>query len=167
MRKVLIIAIALLSVSCHTQKRIVQDTEAQSQTTDLRKIAQVSLSFDSLLQSIDFSADSVIIDITPTVPKDTTRSAGELGKPNTPTVRITAHKPRVRTTKEKKNLSLVQTVEQDSATSQTQANSHADTSKESIGVARPMNGTLVIVLLAVLLIVAVVLLLYLHKRKII
>ena len=125
---------------------------------------QALLSFGSILQTLDFSADSVTIVITPSV-VDTTKESG----PQDPVLRITAHQPRVKSEAQSHNLVVAQQQEQDTVSIQNQANSHADVSSDTVGVATPMNGTVVavIVFLAILIIATFVLLLFLRKYKII
>ena len=125
---------------------------------------QALLSFGSILQTLDFSADSVTIVLTPSV-VDTTKESG----PQDPVLRITAHQPRVKAEEQSHNLVVAQQQEQDSVSIQNQANSHADVSSDTVGVATPMNGTVVavIVFLAILIIATFVLLLFLRKYKII
>ena len=160
-------AFVLLS-ACSVKKHTVTTTQQQVQTTGSHTSVQALQSFDSLLHTLDFSADSVIIELTQTALNDTAK-AGATGKPVAPGIKITAHQPRVRSTKQANNRVFAQKVEQDSATSSVLANSHADTSKDVVGVATPMNGTIVtvIVLLAVLLIAATALWLFLRKYRII
>ena len=166
--------IALAVCSCHTQKHTVTDFEQQSQTTGSHTSVQALQSFDSLLQTVDFSADNVTIEITPPAPvNNEAGSSVAVGHSpiasDQPAIKITAHKPKVSSTKKENNHVVVQTAERDSAASSVHANSHADSSKDVVGVATPMHGTLVtvIVLLAVLLIAAIVLLLFLRKYRII
>ena len=125
---------------------------------------QALLSFGSILQTLDFSADSVTIVLTPSV-VDTTKESG----PQDPVLRITAHQPRVKSEAHSHNLVVAQQQEQDTVSIQNQANSHADVSSDTVGVATPMNGTVVavIVFLAILIIATFVLLLFLRKYKII
>ena len=125
---------------------------------------QALLSFGSILQTLDFSADSVTIVLTPSV-VDTTKESG----PQDPVLRITAHQPRVKSEAQSNNLVVAQQQEQDTVSIQNQANSHADVSSDTVGVATPMNGTVVavIVFLAILIIATFVLLLFLRKYKII
>ena len=125
---------------------------------------QALLSFGSILQTLDFSADSVTIVLTPSV-VDTTKERGS----QDPVLRITAHQPRVKAEEQSHNLVVAQQQEQDTVSIQNQANSHADVSSDTVGVATPMNGTVVavIVFLAILIIATFVLLLFLRKYKII
>ena len=125
---------------------------------------QALLSFGSILQTLDFSADSVTIVLTPSV-VDTTKERGS----QDPVLRITAHQPRVKSEAQSHNLVVAQQQEQDTVSIQNQANSHADVSSDTVGVATPMNGTVVavIVFLAILIIATFVLLLFLRKYKII
>lgn len=163
----LILCAGVLLCACSVKKHAVTNIEQQSQTTGSHTSVQALQSFDSLLQTLDFSADSVIIELTQSAPD--TAKAGASVKPHAPALKITAHQPRVRATKKENNRVVTQTTEQDSAASSVHANSHADTSKDVVGVASPMNGTLVtiIVLLAVLLIAAIFLWLFLRKYRII
>ena len=117
-----------------------------------------------MLQTLDFSADSVTIVLTPSV-VDTTKESGS----QDPLLKITAHQPRVKAEEQSHNLVVAQQQEQDTVSIQNQANSHADVSSDTVGVATPMNGTVVavIVFLAILIIATFVLLLFLRKYKII
>ena len=167
-RAIYFLCACLLLSACSVKKHAVTTTQQQVQTTGSHTSVQALQSFDSLLHTLDFSADSVIIELTQTALNDTAK-AGATGKPVAPGIKITAHQPRVRSTKQANNRVFAQKVEQDSATSSVLANSHADTSKDVVGVATPMNGTIVtvIVLLAVLLIAATALWLFLRKYRII
>ena len=135
-------------------------TQEQTQATGSRTSMQALLSFGSILQTLDFSADSVTIVLTPSV-VDTTKESG----PQDPVLRITAHQPRVKSEAQSHNLVVAQQQEQDTVSIQNQANSHADVSSDTVGVATPMNGTVVavIVFLAILIIATFVLLLFLKK----
>lgn len=169
MKKVIYFLCAFVLLSaCSVKKHTVTATQQQAQTTVSHTSVQALQSFDSLLHTLDFSADSVIIELTQTALADTAK-AGATGKPVAPGIKITAHQPRVRSTKQANNRVFAQKVEQDSAASSVLANSHADTSKDVVGVATPMNGTIVtvIVLLGVLLIAATALWLFLRKYRII
>ena len=121
---------------------------------------QALLSFGSILQTLDFSADSVTIVLTPSV-VDTTKESG----PQDPVLRITAHQPRVKAEEQSHNLVVAQQQEQDTVSIQNQANSHADVSSDTVGVATPMNGTavVVIIILAVCIVATIFLLLFLKK----
>ena len=121
---------------------------------------QALLSFGSILQTLDFSADSVTIVLTPSV-VDTTKESG----PQDPVLRITAHQPRVKSEAQSHNLVVAQQQEQDTVSIQNQANSHADVSVDTVGVATPMNGTavVVIIILAVCIVATIFLLLFLKK----
>ena len=135
-------------------------TQEQTQATGSRTSMQALLSFGSILQTLDFSADSVTIVLTPSV-VDTTKERGS----QDPVLRITAHQPRVKSEAQSHNLVVAQQQEQDTVSIQNQANSHADVSSDTVGVATPMNGTVVavIVFLAILIIATFVLLLFLKK----
>ncbi len=168
-----LVAVLLLS-ACSVKKHAVISTEQQTSDFRLQTSLQTKVLFDSLLHTVDFSADSVTILVTPSAPPLTSEcvpgtSVVPTAMAGAPSIKITAHNPKVSSTKKENNLAVVQTAEQDSAASSAHANSHADNSKEVVGVASPMNGTVVtvIVLLAVLLIATIVLLLFLHKYKII
>ena len=165
MRRVFILlCVYLFLCACHTQKHTISTTQEQTQATGSRTSMQALLSFGSMLQTLDFSADSVTIVLTPSV-VDTTKESG----PQDPVLRITAHQPRVKSEAQSHNLVVAQQQEQDSVSIQNQANSHADVSSDTVGVATPMNGTVVavIVFLAILIIATFVLLLFLRKYKII
>ena len=165
MRRVFILlCVYLFLCACHTQKHSISTTQEQTQATGSRTSMQALLSFGSILQTLDFSADSVTIVFTPSV-VDTTKESG----PQDPVLRITAHQPRVKSEAQSHNLVVAQQQEQDTVSIQNQANSHADVSSDTVGVATPMNGTVVavIVFLAILIIATFVLLLFLRKYKII
>ena len=165
MRRVFVLwCVCLLLCACHTQKHTISTTQEQTQATGSRTSMQALLSFGSILQTLDFSADSVTIVITPSV-VDTTKVSGS----QDPVMRITAHQPRVKSEAQSHNLVVAQQQEQDTVSIQNQANSHADVSSDTVGVATPMNGTVVavIVFLAILIIATFVLLLFLRKYKII
>ena len=161
MRRVFVLwCVCLLLCACHTQKHTISTTQEQTQATGSRTSMQALLSFGSILQTLDFSADSVTIVLTPSV-VDTTKESG----PQDPVLRITAHQPRVKSEAQSHNLVVAQQQEQDTVSIQNQANSHADVSSDTVGVATPMNGTVVavIVFLAILIIATFVLLLFLKK----
>ena len=165
MRRVFVLwCVCLLLCACHTQKHTISTTQEQTQATGSRTSMQALLSFGSILQTLDFSADSVTIVLTPSV-VDTTKERGS----QDPVLRITAHQPRVKSEEQSHNLVVAQQQEQDTVSIQNQANSHADVSSDTVGVATPMNGTVVavIVFLAILIIATFVLLLFLRKYKII
>lgn len=161
MRRVFILlCVYLFLCACHTQKHTISTTQEQTQATGSRTSMQALLSFGSILQTLDFSADSVTIVLTPSV-VDTTKESG----PQDPVLTITAHQPRVKSEAQSHNLVVAQQQEQDTVSIQNQANSHADVSSDTVGVATPMNGTVVavIVFLAILIIATFVLLLFLKK----
>ena len=165
MRRVFVLwCVCLLLCACHTQKHTISTTQEQTQATGSRTSMQALLSFGSILQTLDFSADSVTIVLTPSV-VDTTKESG----PQDPVLTITAHQPRVKAEEQSHNLVVAQQQEQDTVSIQNQAKSHADVSSDTVGVATPMNGTVVavIVFLAILIIATFVLLLFLRKYKII
>ena len=161
MRRVFVLwCVCLLLCACHTQKHTISTTQEQTQATGSRTSMQALLSFGSMLQTLDFSADSVTIVLTPSV-VDTTKESD----PQDPVLTITAHQPRVKSEAQSHNLVVAQQQEQDTVSIQNQANSHADVSSDTVGVATPMNGTVVavIVFLAILIIATFVLLLFLKK----
>ena len=163
-RLVFCLCLSVLFCSCSVKKNAVTTTQEQAQATGSRTSMQALLSFGSILQTLDFSADSVTIVLTPSV-VDTTKERGS----QDPVLRITAHQPRVKSEEQSHNLVVAQQQEQDTVSIQNQANSHADVSSDTVGVATPMNGTVVavIVFLAILIIATFVLLLFLRKYKII
>lgn len=152
-------AIAVFT-ACSVKKNAVTTTQEQTQATGSRTSMQALLSFGSILQTLDFSADSVTIVLTPSV-VDTTKESG----PQDPVLRITAHQPRVKAEEQSHNLVVAQQQEQDTVSIQNQANSHADVSSDTVGVATPMNGTVVVVIiiLAVCIVATIFLLLFLKK----
>lgn len=165
-------------IGCAVKRHSVINTEQNTSDFRLQTSLQTKVLLDSVLQSVNFCADSVIILVTPSAPSVvkadsmqpsdySAQTSFSLNSP--PSIRITAHNPQIKKQKQKNTLVLTQQVEQDSVASKTTANSHADNSKEVVGVARPMNGTVVavIVLLAVLLIATIILLLFLRKYKVI
>ena len=168
MIKFLIICAGVLLCACHTQKHIVTNTEQQNQSSALHTSVQVMQTVDSLLHTVDFSADSVIILVTPTAPSAAT--AGATDTPVcAPAMKITAHNPKIVSRKSENNHVVVHSDTQDVAANVEHASSHADTSNDVVGVATPTNGTLAtfLVLLAVFLIAAIVVFLFLRKYRII
>lgn len=147
MRRVFILlCVSLFLCACHTQKHTISTTQEQTQATGSRTSMQALLSFGSILQTLDFSADSVTIVLTPSVVDTTKESA-----PQDPVLRITAHKPRVKSEAQSHNLVVAQQQEQDSVSIQNQANSHADVSSDTVGVATPACSTTAAIIIAILL----------------
>ena len=99
-----------------------------------------------MLQTLDFSADSVTIVLTPSV-LDTTKESGS----KDPVLTITAHQPRVKSEAQSHNLVVAQQQEQDTVSIQNQANSHADVSSDTVGVATPACSTTAAIIIAILL----------------
>ena len=159
-RLVFCLCLSVLFCSCSVKKHAVTTTQEQTQATGSRTNMQALLSFGSILQTLDFSADSVTIVLTPSV-VDTTKERGS----QDPVLRITAHQPRVKAEEQSHNLVVAQQQEQDTVSIQNQANSHADVSSDTVGVATPMNGTavVVIIILAVCIVATIFLLLFLKK----
>ena len=159
-RLIFCLCLSVLFCSCSVKKNAVTTTQEQTQATGSRTSMQALLSFGSMLQTLDFSADSVTIVLTPSV-VDTTKERGS----QDPVLRITAHQPRVKSEAQSHNLVVAQQQEQDSVSIQNQANSHADVSSDTVGVATPMNGTavVVIIILAVCIVATIFLLLFLKK----
>ena len=159
-RLIFCLCLSVLFCSCSVKKNAVTTTQEQTQATGSRTSMQALLSFGSMLQTLDFSADSVTIVLTPSV-VDTTKESD----PQDPVLRITAHQPRVKSEAQSHNLVVAQQQEQDSVSIQNQANSHADVSVDTVGVATPMNGTavVVIIILAVCIVATIFLLLFLKK----
>ena len=147
MRRVFILlCVSLFLCACHTQKHTISTTQEQTQATGSRTSMQALLSFGSILQTLDFSADSVTIVLTPSV-VDTTKESG----PQDPVLRITAHQPRVKSEAQSHNLVVAQQQEQDTVSIQNQANSHADVSSDTVGVATPACSTTAAIIIAILL----------------
>ena len=159
-RLVFCLCLSVLFCACSVKKNAVTTTQEQTQATGSRTSMQALLSFGSILQTLDFSADSVTIVLTPSV-VDTTKERGS----QDPVLRITAHQPRVKAEEQSHNLVVAQQQEQDTVSIQNQANSHADVSVDTVGVATPMNGTavVVIIILAVCIVATIFLLLFLKK----
>ena len=159
-RLVFCLCLSVLFCACSVKKNAVTTTQEQTQATGSRTSMQALLSFGSILQTLDFSADSVTIVLTPSV-VDTTKESG----PQDPVLRITAHQPRMKAEEQSHNLVVAQQQEQDTVSIQNQANSHADVSSDTVGVATPMNGTavVVIIILAVCIVATIFLLLFLKK----
>ena len=190
-RLVFCLCLSVLFCSCSVKKNAVTTTQEQTQATGSRTSMQALLSFGSMLQTLDFSADSVVIrmeyprneyceDGGRTVAAPNSQREFPCSKPihrgpckqrevGCYSTTITAHQPRVKSEAQSHNLVVAQQQEQDTVSIQNQANSHADVSSDTIGVATPMNGTVVavIVFLAILIIATFVLLLFLRKYKII
>ena len=147
MRRVFILlCVYLFLCACHTQKHSISTTQEQTQATGSRTSMQALLSFGSILQTLDFSADSVTIVLTPSV-VDTTKESGS----QDPVLRITAHQPRVKSEAQSHNLVVAQQQEQDTVSIQNQANSHADVSSDTVGVATPACSTTAAIIIAILL----------------
>ena len=147
MRRVFILlCVSLFLCACHTQKHTISTTQEQTQATGSRTSMQTLLSFGSILQTLDFSADSVTIVLTPSV-VDTTKESD----PQDPVLRITAHQPRVKSEAQSHNLVVAQQQEQDTVSIQNQANSHADVSSDTVGVATPACSTTAAIIIAILL----------------
>ena len=147
MRRVFVLwCVCLLLCACHTQKHTISTTQEQTQATGSRTSMQALLSFGSMLQTLDFSADSVTIVPTPSV-VDTTKESD----PQDPVLRITAHQPRVKSEAQSHNLVVAQQQEQDTVSIQNQANSHADVSSDTVGVATPACSTTAAIIIAILL----------------
>lgn len=159
-KAVVYLAAIAVFTACSVKKNAVTTTQEQTQATGSRTSMQALLSFGSILQTLDFSADSVTIVLTPSV-VDTTKESG----PQDPVLRITAHQPRVKAEEQSHNLVVAQQQEQDTVAIQNQSNSHADVSVDTVGVATPMNGTavVVIIILAVCIVATIFLLLFLKK----
>ena len=145
-RLVFCLCLSVLFCSCSVKKNAVTTTQEQTQATGSRTSMQALLSFGSILQTLDFSADSVTIVLTPSV-VDTTKESG----PQDPVLRITAHQPRVKAEEQSHNLVVAQQQEQDTVSIQNQANSHADVSSDTVGVATPACSTTAAIIIAILL----------------
>ena len=145
-RLIFCLCLSVLFCSCSVKKNAVTTTQEQTQATGSRTSMQALLSFGSILQTLDFSADSVTIVLTPSV-VDTTKESG----PQDPVLRITAHQPRVKSEAQSHNLVVAQQQEQDTVSIQNQANSHADVSVDTVGVATPACSTTAAIIIAILL----------------
>lgn len=145
-RLVFCLCLSVLFCACSVKKNAVTTTQEQTQATGSRTSMQALLSFGSILQTLDFSADSVTIVLTPSV-VDTTKERGS----QDPVLRITAHQPRVKSEAQSHNLVVAQQQEQDTVSIQNQANSHADVSSDTVGVATPACSTTAAIIIAILL----------------
>ena len=145
-RLVFCLCLSVLFCACSVKKNAVTTTQEQTQATGSRTSMQALLSFGSMLQTLDFSADSVTIVLTPSV-VDTTKESD----PQDPVLRITAHQPRVKSEAQSHNLVVAQQQEQDTVSIQNQANSHADVSSDTVGVATPACSTTAAIIIAILL----------------
>ena len=145
-RLIFCLCLRVLFCSCSVKKNAVTTTQEQTQATGSRTSMQALLSFGSMLQTLDFSADSVTIVLTPSV-VDTTKESD----PQDPVLRITAHQPRVKSEAQSHNLVVAQQQEQDTVSIQNQANSHADVSSDTVGVATPACSTTAAIIIAILL----------------
>ena len=188
MRRVFVLwCVCLLLCACHTQKHTISTTQEQTQATGSRTSMQALLSFGSILQTLDFSADSVVIrmeyphndyceDRGRTAAAPNSQREFPCSKPihrgpckqrevGCYSTTITAHQPRVKSEAQSHNLVVAQQQEQDTVSIQNQANSHADVSSDTVGVATPMNGTavVVIIILAVCIVAPIFLSRFLKK----
>lgn len=172
-KAVVYLAAIAVFTACSVKKNAVTTTQEQTQATGSRTSMQALVSFGSILQTLDFSADSVTIRMEHPrndYCEDRGRTAAA---PNSqrefpcskPILTITAHQPRVKAEEQSHNLVVAQQQEQDTVSIQNQANSHADVSSDTVGVATPMNGTavVVIIILAVCIVATIFLLLFLKK----
>ena len=151
-------AIAVFT-ACSVKKNAVTTTQEQTQATGSRTSMQALLSFGSILQTLDFSADSVVIRME--YPRNEYCEDGgrTAAAPNSqrefpcskPILTITAHQPRVKAEEQSHNLVVAQQQEQDTVSIQNQANSHADVSSDTVGVATPACSTTAAIIIAILL----------------
>ena len=143
--------------SCSTNKHVTTTSEVQSQTSGLHTSEANSFAIDSLLSSLSLQADSIIITITPP-PTDSL----------TPTLRVTAHKPNLQSSTRAVSAITESIQEKDTTHTNTTSTTQTDTSKEVVGVATPMNGTLVTIFvsIAVLIILSIFIYFILKRYKI-
>ena len=174
MRRVFILlCVYLFLCACHTQKHTISTTQEQTQATGSRTSMQALLSFGSILQTLDFSADSVVIRMeyprneycedggrTAAAPnsqrefpcsKPIHRGPCKQREVGCYSTTITAHQPRVKSEAQSHNLVVAQQQEQDTVSIQNQANSHADVSSDTVGVATPACSTTAAIIIAILL----------------
>ena len=165
-------AIAVFT-ACSVKKNAVTTTQEQTQATGSRTSMQALLSFGSILQTLDFSADSVVIRMeyprneycedggrTAAAPnsqrefpcsKPIHRGPCKQREVGCYSTTITAHQPRVKSEAQSHNLVVAQQQEQDTVSIQNQANSHADVSSDTVGVATPACSTTAAIIIAILL----------------
>lgn len=187
---ILCVVCLMFFVACSSKQHLTTNTHQTISDYRQQNTSHTSILIDSILQTLSLSADSLIIEIAHTGSADVpvrinenesvsgalvvrdsypsqSVSSHSYGSPK-PSLRIIAHNPHLSATQQKQHLALAQTEKTDSTAVQNITNIHASTSKDVVGVARPMNGTLVtvIVLLAVLTIATTALFLFLRKYKI-
>lgn len=164
----LLVGVALSS--CHTQQHILSDTEqhaVRTQQSDSRQVVQV---FDSLLHTLAFSADSVVIEFAypahANIASNDNNAHDERSATNTRNaVRLTAHRPCLTSTA----VSTTQTTAATTTTGITQSTEstqfHTDQTEAQTSVASPMNGTLVVIAIVVIVSLLAAVFLYLFLRK--
>lgn len=170
-------AAALLLTACHTQQHIIAEVTRQTTCTQQADSRQAVQSFDSLLRTIAFSADSLVFELAYSTPPIHNAGAACLSTQSNHTqgnhtqsdpirsVHITAHRPRLTSSA----VGTSQTVQAmtTSQTTHTTQQTHAmeDAQTDSTSVASPMNGTVVVIAIAVILALLAAVFLYLFLRK--
>ncbi len=169
---------AFLLTACHTQQHIVADVTQQTTGASQTDSRQATQSFDSLLRTIAFSADSLVIELAYSTPpihnadaaclstqSNHTQGEHTLQREPTRSVRITAHRPRLTSSA----VGTSQTVQAMTTSQTTHTTQHTqateDTQTDSTSVASPMNGTVVVIAIAVILTLLAAVFLYLFLRK--
>lgn len=150
------LVLALGLTSCHTNRHLVQTSDTKADVVEHSNTELHAVSVDSLLSKLSFTADSVVVCVSP-----------QDGDTVTPTIRITAHNPRVNSEARQTSAVDCSVQRSDTAISHTCTNTNINDTKEVVAIAEPPNLTWLFIVLAVLLIAAVVLLLWLHKKHII
>ena len=171
----LIIACALLLLSCHTTRHSVSESTMRQDTQTSHREQASTQRMDSLLSTLSASADSITIVLYDNAPApaqaDSLVPALPEAKPTSPKARITIHSPRINKEERQGSNSFSHTNVADSTRSNTQSHTSTDDSKEVIGGAEPPNLTWVFIVLGLgitlLIIGAVFGYLWLHKKHII
>ena len=163
MKYVPLIILALLTMSsCHTQQHTVTSSDNHTQQSAVTNSTQVVNAFDSLLHQLDFTADSVVVILSPEPTQSDSLSSS-------PVIRLTAHRPHL-TTQSTQTTQTTQTTSEAQTTNTTQTSATTQTTdKTQTVIAAPMNGTAVVITIAIalLLILAALAYFFLKKYKII
>ena len=171
----LILACALLLLSCHTTRHTVSESTMRQDTQTTHSEQASTQRMDSLLSTLSASADSITIVLYDNAPAqvqaDSLTPAQPLAKPSSPKARVTIHSPRINKEERSGSNTFSQTNVADSTRSNTQSHTSTDDSKEVIGGAEPPNLTWVFIVLGLgitlLIIGAIFGYLWLHRKGII
>lgn len=153
--------------SCHTQQHILSDTEQRAVRTQQSESRQVVQVFDSLLQTLAFSADSVVLEVA--YPARAINEKYANNEPSTSNarsvLRLTAHRPHLTSTavSTKQTTAATTTTETTQATEDSQT--HTDLTQAQTSVSSPINGTLVVIAIVVIVSLLAAVFLYIFLRK--